>query len=206
MPSVRCSPDFHLPQNFLKKHQGFEYLTCTGPPTIPARMPTIMAQLASDTNSEGRIDNALLTRNSISNRSGFTSQPHADPSIPSEIFISQSRSRAMTESEVQKSQRPKHEKPKSASICSLSDETRQLLYTWHPFHKDPEVPKDQGSTSKPRYVEKASYADGDSDPEPEGITTPTKEWGHQLTPLTNTSSERYCFATDAQPLTSGMTD
>ncbi|PMD15903.1 hypothetical protein NA56DRAFT_323371 [Hyaloscypha hepaticicola] len=156
-------------------------------------MPTIMAQLASDTNSEGRIDNALLTRNSISNRSGFTSQPHADPSIPSEIFISPSRSRAMTESEVQKSQRPKHEKPKSASICSLSDETRQLLYTWHPFHKDPEMPKDQGSTSKPRYVEKASYADGDSDPEPEGITTPTREWGHQLTPLTNTSSEsEYC--------------
>ena len=68
------------------------------------------------------------------------------------------------------------------------------------------MPKDQGSTSKPRYVEKASYADDDSNPEPEGVTTPTCDWGHQLTPLTNTSSEGYCFATGAQPLTYGMTD
>lgn len=165
-----------------------------------------MAQLASDTNSEGRIDDALLTHNSMSSRSGFTSQPHADPSIPSEIFILPSRSRAMTESEVQKNQKPEHEKPKFASLRSLSCETRQSLYTWHPSHKDPEMPKGQGSTSKPRYVEKASYADGDSDPEPEGIITPTWEWGHQLTLLTNTSSERYCFATGAQPLTSGITD
>ncbi len=164
-----------------------------------------MAQLASDTNSEGK--NALLTHNSISTRSGFTSQPHADPSIPPEIFISPSRSRAMTESEVQKNQKPEHEKPKFASLRSPSGETRQVLYTWqHPFHKDPEMPKYQGSTSKPRYVEKASYADGDSDPEPEGITIPTWEWGHQLTPLTNTSSERYCFATSGQPLSSGITD
>ena len=177
-------------------------MTCTGTPRIPPHR-LIMAQLASDTNSEGRIDNALLPHSSISNRSGFTSQPHADPSIPSEIFILPSRSRAMTDSEVQKYQKPKHEKPKFASLCSPSCQT---LYTWDPFHKDPEMPKDQGSTSKPRYVEKASYADDDSNPEPEGVTTPTCDWGHQLTPLTNTSSEGYCFATGAQPLTYGMTD
>ena len=165
-----------------------------------------MAQLASDTNSEGRIDNALLPHSSISSRSGFTSQPHADPSIPSEIFILPSRSRAMTDSEVQKYQKPKHEKSKFASLCSPSFETRQISYTWDSFHKDPEMPKDQGSTSKPRYVEKASYADGDSNPELEGVTTPTWELGHQLTPLTNTSSERYCFATGAQPLTYEITD